>query len=186
VDLATDSIRLIARYAGTPQMMPNGKKLIFSEPLYINGVLINYSISEISNPNESFQNLVIHHYKYTHTNANLGVAPSNFAYMRLGADSLSICDSLSVITKKNGNKRAETLVVFPNPATHFLQIEQQEQGNTQYKIINYYGQVILCWQSAEQKQYIDFSSKHLSNGLYILQAGNNSGRITQQRFVIQK
>ena len=60
--------------------------------------------------------------------ANLGVAPSNFAYMRLGADSLSICDSLSVITKKNGNKRAETLVVFPNPATHFLQIEQQEQG----------------------------------------------------------
>ncbi|MFN4853616.1 MAG: T9SS type A sorting domain-containing protein [Bacteroidota bacterium] len=188
VDLATDSIRLIARYAGTPQMMPNGKKMIFYEYVFntSTSTVTQRSISEISNPNESFQNLVIHHYKYTHTNANLGVAPSNFAYMRLGADSLSICDSLSVITKKNGNKRAETLVVFPNPATHFLQIEQQEQGNTQYKIINYYGQVILCWQSAEQKQYIDFSSKHLSNGLYILQAGNNSGRITQQKFVIQK
>jgi hypothetical protein len=28
VDLATDEMRLIARYGNSPQMMPNGKKLI--------------------------------------------------------------------------------------------------------------------------------------------------------------
>jgi hypothetical protein len=118
VDLATDSMILISRYGQTPQMTPNGKNIIFPDDSLIAPNQWLTRISEISNPNAPFNELEIHKYKYTHSNAFMGIAPSNFAYMRLGADTLSICDSLSVITRKSANKEPSGLVVYPNPATN--------------------------------------------------------------------
>ncbi|MFN5793849.1 MAG: hypothetical protein ACK455_03555, partial [Bacteroidota bacterium] len=122
VDLSTDSMKMIVRYGGSPQMAPNGKTIIFRGDSLIGNNQWLSRISEISNPDESFQNLDIHHYKYTHPNANLGIAPSNFAFMRLGADTLSICDSLSVITKRTKANEPSGLLVFPNPANHQLNL----------------------------------------------------------------
>jgi hypothetical protein len=166
-------------------MSPNGKTVIFREDSLLGTNQFLSRISEINNPNSTFVDLDIHHFKYSNPNANTGIAPSNFSYMRLGADTLSICDSLSVITKKSANKEPSGLVVFPNPATNYLQIEKQEQSNTQYKIINYYGQVVYLWESAEPKQTLDLSSNQLTNGLYVLQATNSQGKINQQKFIVQ-
>jgi hypothetical protein len=184
VDLATDTIRLIARYGGCPQMMPNGKKMLFGNNFIDSNNQIQRRVGEIANPNAPFNELVIDYFKYDTPNAFLTIAPNNFAYMRLGADTLSICDSLSVITRKSANKEPIGLVVFPNPATNYLQIEQQEQSNTQYKITNYYGQVVHLWQSDQIKQNIELNN--ISNGFYLLQAISNKGIVEQIKFVIQR
>jgi hypothetical protein len=184
VDFATNSMELIARYGGTPQMMPNGKKIIFREDSLVENIGWYSRVSEINNPNASFNELDIHHFKYNPPNALDGIAPNNFAYMRLGADTLSICDSLSVITKKSGLKENGGLALFPNPATYYLQTEVQEQGTTQYKITNYYGQVVQFWQSNQITQNIELSN--LNNGFYLLQATSNAGRVVQKKFVIQR
>jgi hypothetical protein len=104
--------------------------------------------------------------------------------MRLGADTLSICDSLSVITKKSANKEPSGLVVYPNPATDYLQIEVQERSSTQYKITNYFGQVVHLWQSDQIKQNIELNN--ISNGFYLLQATSSKGIVEQKKFVIQR
>jgi hypothetical protein len=104
--------------------------------------------------------------------------------MRLGADTLSICDSLSVITKKSANREPSGLVVYPNPATDYLQIEVQERSNTQYKITNYFGQVVHLWQSNHITQNIELNN--MSNGFYLLQATSNKGIVEQIKFVIQR
>jgi hypothetical protein len=184
VDLASDSMKLIAIYAGTPQMMPNGKKMIFRESFLDSNDVFQRRVSEISNPNASFNELEIHHFKYNPPNALDGIAPNNFAYMRLGADTLSICDSLSVITRKSAYEKPSGLVVYPNPATDYLQIEVQERSNTQYKITNYFGQVVHIWQSDQIKQNIELNN--IRNGFYLLQATSNVGRVVQKKFVIQR
>ena len=186
VDLATDSMRLIKRYGYCPQMTPNGKNIIFPDDSLIapNQWLIR--VSEIENPNAHFNDLIIHSFKYTTPNSMITVAPNNFAYMRLGADTLSICDSLSVITKRTKANEPSGLLVFPNPAANNLHIEQQEQGSTQYKIINYYGQIVQQWQSNESTQSIDLSRMGLANGMYVLQATSNNGKLQQQKFVVQR
>ncbi len=184
VDLATDSMKLISRYGYCPQMTPNGKNIYFADDSLLapNQWLTRTSV--ITNPNASFNELNILKFHYTHPNSTFGAAPNNFAYMRLGADTLSICDSLSVITKRNGKQNQNSLVVFPNPATHYLQIEVQEQGTTQYKIINYFGQVLQLWQNNQITQKIELSN--LNNGFYLLQATNNQGIVEQTKFVIQR
>jgi hypothetical protein len=186
VDLSTDSMRLISRYGACPQMMPNGKKMLFPETEYFANNDYIIKVSEIENPNAHFNDLIIHHFKYTNPNAMLTVAPNNFAYMRLGADTLSICDSLSVITKRTKAQEPSGLVVFPNPASNVLHIEQQEQEQVQYKLINYYGQTVQQWQSAEPKQTLYFNNNHLSDGFYLLQATNSKGIVVQKKFVIQR
>ncbi len=185
VDLATDSIKMIQRYGASPQMMPNGKKILYYEYVYdtATSTVTQRGTSVISNPNESFENLDIQHFKYIHPNAYLGIAPSNFAYMRLGADTLSICDSLSVITKRPRGKDAGDWVLSPNPTSDFLQIEQAEKGNTLYKIINHYGQTIQQWLSEEKKQTVDLRDFQLSTGFYLLQATNENGKTNSKKFI---
>jgi hypothetical protein len=186
VDFSTDSMRLISRYGSCPQMMPNGKKILFPETEFLANNDYIIKVSEIENPNVHFNDLIIHHFKYSNPNAMLTIAPNNFAYMRLGADTLSNCDSLSVITKRTKAIEPIDLLVFPNPASNYLQIEQQVQGNTHYKIFNHLGQKVQQWQSAEPKQTLDFNNNQLSNGLYILQATNSKGIVVQKKFVIQR
>ncbi|MFN5794070.1 MAG: T9SS type A sorting domain-containing protein [Bacteroidota bacterium] len=186
VDLATDSMRLIERNGYCPQMTPNGKNILFPHGTLIAPNQWLTRVSEIENPNAHFNDLIIHYFKYTNPNSMKTVAPNNFAYMRLGADTLSICDSLSVITKRTKAQEPSGLVVFPNPASNVLHIEQQEQEQVKYKIINYYGQTVQQWQSAEPKQTLYFNNNHLSDGFYLLQATNSKGIIVQKKFVIQR
>jgi hypothetical protein len=184
VDLTTDSIRLIARYGGIPQMMPNGRKMLFFEPIYINGTLTDYSISEISNPNDSFENLDIHHYKYTHPNAFLGIAPSNFAYMRLGADTLSICDSLSVITKKSANREPSGLVVYPNPATNQLNLVFDKNTIGTISICDAMGKEVYSYLISNPNIELQIDISNFTNGIYYLSYRNKDVSI-HRKFVKQ-
>jgi hypothetical protein len=186
VDLATDSIRLIARYAGTPQIMPNGKKMLFYEYVYdtVTSTVTQRSISEISNPNESFENLEIHHYKHTHPNANLGIAPSNFAYMRLGADTLSICDSLSVITKKSANKEPSGLVVYPNPANHQLNLTFEKSITGYVKITDALGKVVYSYNINNPIIELPIDIANFTNGVYYLSYRNKEVSI-HKKFIKQ-
>jgi hypothetical protein len=184
VDLATDSIQLIARYGGTPQMMPNGRKMLFFEPIYINGTLTDYSISEISNPNDSFENLNIHHYKYTQPNAFLGIAPSNFAYMRLGADTLSICDSLSVITKRYKANEPSGLLVFPNPANHQLNLTFEKSITGYIIITDALGKVVYSYNINNPIIELPIDIANFTNGIYYLSYRNKEVSI-HKKFIKQ-
>jgi hypothetical protein len=184
LNMATDSFKLVSRYGGSPQMTPNGKNIIFFDAILTSPNQWVFGISEIENPNANFNDLIIDTFKYNTPNYATSIAPNNFAYMRLGADTLSICDSLSVITKRTKANVPNGLVVFPNPATNYLQIQQQEQGITQYRIINHLGQVVQFWQSNQITQNIELSN--LNNGFYLLQATSNAGRVVQKKFVIQR
>jgi hypothetical protein len=184
IDLSTDSIKLISFRGQCPQMMPNGKKLLFGNNFRDSNNVIQRRVGEISNPNAPFNELIIDYFKYNTPNSLTTIAPNNFAYMRLGADTLSICDSLSVITRKSAYEKPSGLVVYPNPATDYLQIEVQERSNTQYKITNYFGQVVHIWQSDQIKQNIELNN--ISNGFYLLQATSNKGIVEQIKFVIQR
>ena len=168
IDMATDSMKLIALYGGCPQMMPNGNKLLFREAFLDSNNVYQLRISEISNPNASFSNLNIHHFRYNPPNATLGVAPSTFAYMRLGADSLSICDSLSVITKRTKAKELDELLVFPNPATNQLNLVFDKNSTGTIIINDALGKEVYSYLINNPNLELQIDISNFTNGIYYL------------------
>ena len=166
VDLATDSMILISRYGQTPQMTPNGKNIIFPDDSLIAPNQWLTRISEISNPNAPFNELEIHKYKYTHSNAFMGVAPSNFAYMRLGGDTLSICDSLSVITKRTKANESIGLVVFPNPATNQLNLVFDKNSTGTITINDALGKEVYSYNINNPSSELPIDISNFTNGIY--------------------
>jgi hypothetical protein len=158
--------------------------MLFFEPIYINGTLTDYSISEISNPNDSFENLDIHHYKYTHPNAFLGIAPSNFAYMRLGADTLSICDSLSVITKRYKANEPIGLVVYPNPATNKLNLVFDKNSIGTIIINDALGKEVYSYIINNPNVELQIEISNFNSGIYYLSYRNKDVSI-HKKFVKQ-
>jgi len=95
--------------------------------------------------------------------------------------------SLVLVNETNTNDDRDIehdFLIFPNPASNYLQIEAQDQSNSQYKIFNYLGQLVEQWQSNRIIQNLELSN--LSNGFYLLQATNNKGIVEQKKFVIQR
>ena len=184
LDLQTDSMRLVSRYAGCPQMMPNGKKIIFRDAFLDTSSVFQLRVSEIQNPNSHFNNLIIDFFKYNTPNAMTTIAPNNFAYMRLGADTLSICDSLSVITKRNGKQNQNGLVVFPNPANHQLNLTF-EKSTTGYIIItDALGKVIYSYAINNPIIEIPIDIANFTNGIYYLSYRNKEVSI-HKKFIKQ-
>ncbi len=184
VDLATDIMNMIVRYGGSPQMAPNGKTIIFRGDSLIGNNQWLTRISEISNPNESFANLNIHHFKYSHPNANLGIAPSNFAYMRLGADTLSICDSLSVITKRIKVKKPNGLVVFPNPATNQLNLVFDKNSTGTIAIFDAMGKEVYSYLINNPNLEVQIDISNFNSGIYYLSYRNKDVSI-HRKFIKQ-
>jgi hypothetical protein len=184
VDLNTDSIRFIYGYGGNPQMMPNGKKMIFRSGFLDSNNLFQRRIGEIENPNANFDDLIIDYFKYNHPNANLGIAPSNFAYMRLGADTLSICDSLSVITKKSANKEPSGLVVYPNPANHQLNLTFEKSITGYIKITDALGKVVYSHNINNPIIELPIDISNFTNGVYYLSYRNKEVSI-HKKFIKQ-
>lgn len=188
LDLSNDEINLITTYAGTPQMMPNGKKMIFYEYFFDENNTIQRRVSEIANPNSSFAELEINHFKYNTPNAMIGLAPSNFAYFRLGAEEGSACDTLgpvSVGVSLQGEDKG--MVVFPNPNAGQLNIEIKNiNAPAHFRILNSLGQLVYEWHSSDAVQSIDLSKLNLNSGLYIVQQNDKNGRFNQSKFIYQK
>ncbi|MFZ4614383.1 MAG: T9SS type A sorting domain-containing protein, partial [Bacteroidia bacterium] len=184
VDLATDSMILISRYGQTPQMTPNGKNIIFPDDSLIAPNQWLTRISEISNPNAPFNELEIHKYKYTHSNVFMGVAPSNFAYMRLGADTLSICDSLSVITKRSNANEPSVLVVFPNPATNQLNLVFDKNSTGTITINDALGKEVYSYNINNPRSELPIDISNFTNGIYYVNYKNKDVSI-HKKFIKQ-
>ena len=184
LDLATDSMRLISRRGQCPQMMPNGKKMLFVNSFLDSNNIIQRRVGLIENPNSYFNSLIIDFFKYNHPNATMGVAPSNFAYMRLGADTLSICDSLSVITKKSSNKKLSGLVVFPNPATNHLNLVFDKNSTGTISIFDAMGKEVYSYKINNPSSELPIDLSNFTNGIYYVNYKNKDVSI-HKKFIKQ-
>ena len=184
LDLATDSMRLISRRGQCPQLMPNGKKLLFGNSFLDSNNAIQRRIGEIENPNANFDDLIIDYFKYNHPNANLGIAPSNFAYMRLGADTLSICDSLSVITRKSANEKPSGLVVYPNPATNQLNLVFDKNSIGTIIINDALGKEVYSYLINNPNVELQIDISNFTNGVYYVSYRNKDVSV-HRKFVKQ-
>jgi len=184
IDLSTDSIKLISFRGQCPQMMPNGKKLLFGNNFRDSNNVIQRRVGEISNPNAPFNELIIDYFKYDTPNALLTIAPNNFAYMQLGADTLSICDSLSVITKKSANKEPSGLVVFPNPANHQLNLTFEKSITGYIKITDALGKVVYSYTINNPIIELPIDIANFSSGIYYLNYRNKEVSI-HKKFIKQ-
>jgi hypothetical protein len=77
----------------------------------------------------------------------------------------------------NENKISSGILVYPNPATDFLQI-QSDVNWSQYKVVNSLGQIVL---EGSCSSHIPINN--LDAGIYFIQLFDNEGKITQTRFI---
>jgi hypothetical protein len=184
LDLATDSMRLISRRGQCPQMMPNGKKMLFVNSFLDSNNIIQRRVGLIENPNSYFNSLIIDFFKYNHPNATMGVAPSNFAYMRLGVDTLSICDSLSVITKRIKLKESNGLFVFPNPATNQLNLVFDKNSAGTISIFDAMGKEVYSCNINNPSSELPIDLSNFTNGIYYVNYKNKDVSI-HKKFIKQ-
>lgn len=184
VDLSTDSMKLIARRGYVPQMMPNGKKLLFGSRFTDSNNVNQRRVGEIANPNAPFNELIIDYFKYNTPNSLTTIAPNNFAYMRLGADTLSICDSLSVITKKSGLKENGGLAMFPNPATNQLNLVFDKNSIGKIIINDALGKEVYSYLMSNDSLEFQIDISNFSNGIYYVSYRNKDVSI-HKKFIKQ-
>jgi hypothetical protein len=168
-DLTNDEISFISRYVSTPQMMPNGQKMLFGEAFFDENNAVQYRVSEIINPNAPFDELIINHFKYNTPNGMLTIAPSNFAYFRLGAETGTICDSLSVGVPTNLDYPNFKFKIYPNPVESALTIEHDVSGVCQIKITDMLGRVQWQGNTRDQKTVLTKEIEELIQGMYWLE-----------------
>jgi hypothetical protein len=112
------------------------------------------------------------------------VAPNNFAYMRLGADTLSICDSLNVITKRNGKQNQNGLVVFPNPANHQLNLTFEKSITGYIVITDALCKVVYSYTINNPIIELPIDIANFTNGIYYLSYRNKEVSI-HKKFIKQ-
>jgi hypothetical protein len=169
VDLSNDEMNLISRTVSTPQMMPNGQRMLFGESFMDENKVIQRRVSEIVNPNAPFDELIINHFKYNTPNTMATIAPSNFAYFRLGAETGSICDSLSVGVPTNLDYPTIKFKIYPNPTESSLTIEHTILGACQVKITDMLGRVLWQGKSSQQSVVLNDELKEINAGMYWLE-----------------
>jgi hypothetical protein len=164
------------------------KKLLFGDSFLDENNQIQRRVSEINNPNSSFADLNIHFHKYNTPNAMLSIAPSNFAYFRLGAEAGSACDTLGSVTTGNQPQEMERgMLVFPNPNAGLLTVQfNQVRGIVHYQLLSALGQVVNRWNSNETNQQLNLMEMGLNSGLYILHAQSEDGKMHHQKFIYQR
>jgi len=186
VDLSNDEMNLISRTVSTPQMMPNGQKMLFGESFRDENNVIQRRVSEITNPNAPFNDLEINHFKYNTPNAMLTIAPSNFAYFRLGAEEGSICDSLSVGVPTNLDYPSLRFKVYPNPVESSLTIEQDIPSLLELRITDMLGRTLWQGKTSEHTTILSKEIETLQNGIYWIEIQDlESGKRGGKRFLKQ-
>lgn len=169
VDLSNDEMNLISRTVSTPQMMPNGQRMLFGETFLDENNVIQRRVSEIVNPNSTFDVLEINHFKYNTPNYMVSIAPSNFAYFRLGSETGTICDSLSVGEPTNLAYPYIKFKIYPNPTESTLTIEHTISGACQIKITDMLGRTLWLGTSNQQTIVLNDELKEINSGMYWLE-----------------
>jgi hypothetical protein len=186
LDLEDDEMNLISRSVSTPQMMPNGQKMLFGESFNDENNQIQRRVSEIVNPNAPFEELIINHFKYNTPNAMVSIAPSNFAYFRLGAETGSLCDSLSIGVPTNLKYLNLKFKIYPNPAGSALTIEHEVSGVCQLKITDMYGRIQWQGKINNQKTVLIKEVEEINQGIYWLEIQDlKTGKRAGKKFVKQ-
>jgi hypothetical protein len=165
-DLSNQVLNLITRRGQTPQMMPNGKKLLFGDSFQDDNNQLQRRISEITNPNSPFNELNTIQFKYNTPNAMLAIAPSNFAYFRLGAEAGSVCDSLSFSVPTNVIVPDLKLEIYPNPVDSYVNIEHNIPNECQIKITDIIGRVLWIGFKSQNLIYLSDEIKAINSGIY--------------------
>lgn len=183
-DLTNEEMHLMTRRGQTPQMMPNGKKILFGDTYVDSNNVTQFRISEIPNPNAPFNELEINQFKYNTPNWMLSIAPSNFAYFRLGAEEGSVCDSLSVGIPTNINYPYFSLKIYPNPVESYLAIEHNIPNECQIKITDMLGRNL--WQGLKSQKliYLCDEINEINPGIYWIKIQDlKSGKSSVKKFV---
>ena len=167
-------------------MMSNGKKMLFGDSFLDANNEIQRRVSEIANPNAPFNELQIEQFKYNTPNAMLTIAPSNFAYFRLGAETGSICDSLSIGIPTNLNYLNLKFKIYPNPPESTLTIEHEVSGVCQLKITDMYGRIQWQGKIYNQKTVLIKEIEEINQGIYWLEIQDlKTGKRAVKKFVKQ-
>lgn len=183
-DLTNAEMHLITGRGQTPQMMPNGKKILFGDTYVDSNNVTQFRISEISNPNAPFNELEIIQFKYNTPNWMLSIAPSNFAYFRLGAEEGSICDSLSVGIPTNINYPYFSLKIYPNPVESYLTIEHNIPNECQIKITDMLGRIQWQGRKSQKLIYLGDEIEEIKPGIYWIEIQDlKSGKRSVKKFV---
>lgn len=74
-----------------------------------------------------------------------------------------------------GENLVELVQVFPNPASNILNINFKDAGERFVEIMDYTGKKMNSFRTQEQKLTIDFSM--FPNGIYLIKAQNENGKI---------
>lgn len=105
------------------------------------------------------------------------IDPNNWVVNRVG----SIVKDVNLnIVGISENTLAETMTVFPNPATDFVTISMAEKGNYTLRIIDPRGKVI---QAIQFDQSIQWDVKKCASGIYLLQVETENGLIKSRRIL---
>jgi hypothetical protein len=102
----------------------------------------------------------------------------------LGADTLSICDSLSVITKRSKANEPIGLVVFPNPANHQLNLTFEKSITGYIKITDALGKVVYSYTINNPIIELPIDIANFSSGIYYLNYRNKEVSI-HKKFIKQ-
>lgn len=106
-------------------------------------------------------------------------------------DNYSICNAQGMqyraAQQTEATKPAVSIQIYPNPNSGQLNISWSEiSGNVNYTLINALGQIVKKWNSADVLQSLDLNKTGIGNGLYIIQAQSEDGKMHQQKFIYQR
>ena len=98
-------------------------------------------------------------------------SPPNMPDYTLGASG-QVCWPLG--SSEIGDKRIETLEVYPNPSSTYIDVryEIRDKRNTTIEMYNAIGQQVYSSQLSHLSAYISIDVRHLAKGMYYLRCGN--------------
>jgi len=178
-DLITQTYTYISNFAGGLLLAPNGKTILATSFFIENNQFYRF-YSEINYPNAygTASNYVP--FKYPIDNNDTFVFTQNYANFRLGAETGSICDSLSIgfPTLEKGNVVLDAQV-YPNPFTNEFTIQLKTPPSSALQLQVYDGIGRLVHQSSIVNKTTTINTQELaqSTGLFYITLTDVNGKV---------
>jgi len=178
-DLITQTYTYISNFDGGFLLAPNGKTVLATSFIIANNTFYRY-FSEINQPNAYGTACNYVPFKYPIDNNSTFIYTQNYANFRLGAQTGSICDSLSIgfptVEKSNALLDAQ---VFPNPFGNEFSIQLKTQPQKAMHLQVYDGIGRLVHQSFIENKTTSISTQAFahSNGLFYITLTDAFGKM---------
>ena len=99
-------------------------------------------------------------------------------------DDINIDESDTINIAINNIENTLNYIIYPNPADQFINIENNNQPITYFKITNVTGQIIYSANKINADNLTKINISGLSNGVYYLSATIND-QIIANKFIVQ-